>query len=83
MKFTVLWMPVAEQRLAHLWITAVDRNAVARAADTVCALSFVALQGNPEAVSDMRHAAYVRRQRAKHGPKVRVTRRRKKGSRAA
>jgi hypothetical protein len=33
---------------------------------------------NPDAVSDMRHAAYAKRQRAKHGSKVKVQRRRRR-----
>jgi hypothetical protein len=38
MRYTVLWRPVAEQRLAEIWIAAADRDAVARAADSIDAL---------------------------------------------
>jgi hypothetical protein len=38
MKFTVVWKPSAEAMLAHLWNTAPDRNAVARASDVIDAL---------------------------------------------
>jgi hypothetical protein len=33
MKWTVVWRPTAESRLAELWTEAADRDAVARAAD--------------------------------------------------
>ena len=33
MSFTVLWMPIAEQRLAEIWTNAIDRDKVTRAAN--------------------------------------------------
>jgi plasmid stabilization system protein ParE len=35
MRYTVLWRPSAEQRLAEIWTAAADRAAVARAADSI------------------------------------------------
>jgi hypothetical protein len=35
MNFTVVWKPSAEAMLAHLWNTAPDQNAVARASDLI------------------------------------------------
>jgi len=35
MRYTVLWRPSAEQNLAEIWTKAVDRGAVARAADAI------------------------------------------------
>ncbi len=35
MKFTVTWMPSAEQQLAHLWMNASDRQAVADSANRI------------------------------------------------
>jgi hypothetical protein len=35
MIFTVVWMPTALSKLADLWIHAVDRNAVANAANVI------------------------------------------------
>jgi hypothetical protein len=35
MNFTVVWKPSAEAMLAHLWNTATDRGAVARAANQI------------------------------------------------
>jgi len=32
MKFTVVWVPLAEQKLARLWLRASDRSAVSKAA---------------------------------------------------
>jgi histidine ammonia-lyase len=43
--------------IAETGLHAASLHALARAADTVCALSFVALQGNPEAVSEIAAAA--------------------------
>jgi plasmid stabilization system protein ParE len=34
-RYTVLWRPSAEQNLAEIWTKAVDRGAVARAADSI------------------------------------------------
>ena len=35
MKFTVAWAPVAERKLAELWLAAPDRDSVANASDLV------------------------------------------------
>ena len=35
MKYTVVWKPEAERRLATIWNQATDRNAVARAAHVI------------------------------------------------
>ncbi len=35
MKYTVTWRPVAERRLAQLWIDEPNRHAIADAADTL------------------------------------------------
>jgi len=35
MRYTVLWVPSAQQDLAAIWIDAADRSAVASAADTI------------------------------------------------
>ena len=35
MRYTVVWMPRAEQRLAQLWLDASDRPALTRSADTL------------------------------------------------
>lgn len=35
MKFTVAWAPVAERRLAELWLAAPDREVVANASDVI------------------------------------------------
>jgi hypothetical protein len=35
MNYTVLWKPAAQQELAHLWINAADRSALAAAADLI------------------------------------------------
>jgi hypothetical protein len=35
MKYTVLWRRAAEATLADLWMTAVDRHAIASAADAI------------------------------------------------
>ena len=35
MRFTVVWRPVAEQRLADIWIAAPDRGAVTKAASRI------------------------------------------------
>lgn len=43
MKFTVLWRPVAEARLADLWLKSPNRAAIAAAADAIDAL----LQSDP------------------------------------
>lgn len=43
--------------IAETGVHAASLHALARAADTVCALSFVALRGNPEAVSETAAAA--------------------------
>jgi len=38
MRFAVIWRPAAERKLASLWITPEDRQAVTRAADDIDAL---------------------------------------------
>jgi len=43
MSYTVVWRPKAEERLADLWTSATDRNAITAAADAIDA----ALQLNP------------------------------------
>lgn len=35
MRFTVAWAPVAERKLTEIWLSASDRDAVARAADLI------------------------------------------------
>ncbi len=35
MKYTVVWQPVAEDRLAEIWAVAKDRRAVAQAANAI------------------------------------------------
>jgi plasmid stabilization system protein ParE len=50
MKFTVVWKPSAQAMLAHLWSTASDRSAVARAADAIDVL----LRRNPLDVGEER-----------------------------
>ena len=35
MRYTVLWSPEAERRLAEIWLEAADRNAVAAAQGTI------------------------------------------------
>jgi hypothetical protein len=35
MKHTVLWTPIAEQRLAAIWMSATDRNSVTSAAHAI------------------------------------------------
>lgn len=50
MNFTVLWRPVAEQRLAAIWASASDRNAVTRAAHAID----TALGIDPERVGESR-----------------------------
>jgi plasmid stabilization system protein ParE len=50
MNYTVLWMPVAEQRLAAIWTSATDRNAVSQAAHVIDQ----ALQTDPEQVGESR-----------------------------
>jgi hypothetical protein len=50
MTYTVLWRPVAEQRLAAIWTTAIDRNAVTQAAYAIDE----ALRADPEQVGESR-----------------------------
>jgi hypothetical protein len=35
MKYTVLWVPGAEQRLAELWMDATDRDAITKASHAI------------------------------------------------
>jgi hypothetical protein len=50
MNFTVLWMPIAEARLADIWTTAVDRNRITRAAHLIDQT----LQSAPEEAGESR-----------------------------
>jgi hypothetical protein len=50
MKYSVIWRPVAEQRLAELWLDASDRNDVAAAADKLDAN----LRRDPLAIGESR-----------------------------
>ena len=50
MIFSVTWIPSAIQELAHLWNTAADRNAVAKAADKIDVL----LRKDPQTVGESR-----------------------------
>jgi hypothetical protein len=50
MNYTVLWRPVAEQRLASIWMTARDRNAVTEAAHAIDEV----LRIDPEQVGESR-----------------------------
>ncbi len=43
MRYTVTWKPSVKQRLAEIWVTAPDRNAVTAAADSIDGL----LRENP------------------------------------
>jgi hypothetical protein len=50
MTYTVLWRPVAEQRLAEIWTLASDRNAITQAAHAIDE----ALRTDPENVGEAR-----------------------------
>jgi plasmid stabilization system protein ParE len=50
MTFTVVWRPSAEEKLAAIWSSADDREAVASAADTIDAF----LRTDPLAVGESR-----------------------------
>lgn len=50
MSYSVLWRPIAEQRLAEIWMSANDRNAVSRAAHAIDE----ALRVDPEQVGESR-----------------------------
>jgi plasmid stabilization system protein ParE len=50
MKYTVLWRPFAERKLAELWTTASDRNAVTRAADRIDSM----LANDPDQLGESR-----------------------------
>ncbi len=43
MRYTVTWKPSVKQRLAEIWMTALDRSSITTAANTIDAL----LQVNP------------------------------------
>jgi hypothetical protein len=49
-RYTVLWKPEAERRLAELWLNAVDRNAVTQAANEIDRR----LQTNPDQEGESR-----------------------------
>ena len=53
MKYTVVWGPDAEKRLANLWLSATDQQAVADAADAIDA----ALSRNPLSAGESRVGA--------------------------
>jgi plasmid stabilization system protein ParE len=48
--YTVVWKPTAERKLADLWLKAIDRKAVAHAADMIDAL----LRSNPLQLGESR-----------------------------
>jgi hypothetical protein len=50
MRYDVQWKPTAQQQLAHLWIDAVDKDAVTTAADTVDS----ALERDPDNLGESR-----------------------------
>ena len=52
MKFTVAYLPEAEEQLADLWLKSPDRSAVARASDVIDRL----LASNPLGVGESRVA---------------------------
>jgi plasmid stabilization system protein ParE len=51
MRFTVVWKPEAERRLATIWTEATDRDAVTRAAGVIDR----ALRSDPENVGESRN----------------------------
>ncbi len=53
MNYTVLWRPLAERQLTQLWIDAVDRGAIASAADSIDAL----LRRDPQSRGESRGAS--------------------------
>ena len=53
MKYTVEWLPTAEQTLADIWNNATDQSAVTAAADAIDA----ALARNPLSVGEAREGA--------------------------
>ena len=50
MRFTVVWVPLAEQKLARLWLRAKDRPAVSKAAHEIDKF----LAANPESAGEAR-----------------------------
>lgn len=50
MKYTVIYLPSAEQQLADLWLQAADRSAITSASDKIDQL----LKDNPLAVGESR-----------------------------
>jgi hypothetical protein len=50
MKYTVIYLPSAEQQLADLWLAAADRSAITSASDKIDQL----LKDNPLAVGESR-----------------------------
>jgi hypothetical protein len=50
MNYTVLWMPIAEQRLAAIWTDVTDRNDVTRAVHEIDRI----LRFRPEAAGESR-----------------------------
>jgi plasmid stabilization system protein ParE len=53
MRYTLVWQPAAEARLAEIWSTAVDRKAVTTAANAIDK----ALRFRPSAFGESRHAS--------------------------
>ena len=52
MRYTVLWMPIAEEQLAAIWASASDRDAVTRASHVIDQ----ALRSHPEEAGESRVA---------------------------
>ncbi len=52
MKYTLIWKPAVEDRLAQLWIEATDRQAIASAADEIDRY----LRTHPSSVGEARDA---------------------------
>ncbi len=52
MRYTVVWRPIAESRLAELWIESPDRQAIADAADYLDAM----LRRDPHSIGESRAA---------------------------
>jgi plasmid stabilization system protein ParE len=50
MSYTVVWRPTAERTLAQLWTAAIDRQAIANAADLIDAM----LGSSPQEVGEAR-----------------------------
>jgi hypothetical protein len=45
MRYTLVWQPLAEARLAEIWVTVADRHAVSfMRADAICEIAVVAVK---------------------------------------